>query len=120
MLVKYKKSYEKFAMGLLSFMPTEKDIKKLQQTMKSYENDENMHLFLWKDEEIIGLIGVQAVEGREFIIQHISVNPSFRHQGVGKQMVKALKGLYPDKEFRPNEFTASFMDKCDLDTGENG
>lgn len=116
MLIKYKKSYEKFAMGLLSFMPTEKDIKKLQQTMKSYENDENMQLFLWKDDEIIGLIGVNAADEREFIIQHISVNPSFRHQGVGKQMVKALKDLYPDKELRPNEFTAAFMERCDLDT----
>ena len=29
MLIKYKKSYEKFAMGLLSFMPNEKEIKTL-------------------------------------------------------------------------------------------
>ena len=62
MLIKYKKSYEKFAMGLLSFMPDERDIKKLQQTMKSYETDDHMQLFLWKDEEIIGLIGTEYLQ----------------------------------------------------------
>jgi riboflavin biosynthesis RibT protein len=118
MLIKYKKSYEKFAMGLLSFMPTEKDIKKLQQTMKSYENEKNMHLFLWKDDEIIGLIGVYEAEENEFVIQHISVNPSYRHQGVGKRMVRALKDMYPDTELRPNSFTASFLGKCDLENNE--
>ncbi len=35
MLVRYKKAYEKIAMGLLSFMPNEKELKKLQQTMKN-------------------------------------------------------------------------------------
>ena len=108
MLIKYKKAYEKFAMGLLSFMPDERDIKKLQQTMKSYETDEDMQLFLWKDEEIIGLIGTEIfVEWIE--IQHISVNPSYRQQGIGKSMVRALKELYPDKEIKANEYTASFL-----------
>lgn len=37
MLIRFKKSYEKIAMGLLSFMPTEKDVKTLQLTMKDYE-----------------------------------------------------------------------------------
>lgn len=41
MLIRYKRSFEKIAMGLLSFMPGEKDVKQLQQTMKSYEMDEN-------------------------------------------------------------------------------
>ncbi|RFU65592.1 GNAT family N-acetyltransferase [Peribacillus glennii] len=118
MLIKYKKSYEKIAMGLLSFMPTEKDIKKLQQTMKSYENEENMHLFLWKDEDIIGLIGVKSSDGQHLTIQHISVNPSFRHQGVGKRMIQAIKELYPDKELKPNEYTAPFMDHCDWEHRE--
>lgn len=111
MLIKYKKAYEKFAMGLLSFMPNERDIKKLQQTMKSYETDDHLQLFLWKDEEIIGLVGIEI-----FIdwiqIEHVSVNPSFRKQGVGKSMVRALKELYPDKEIKANEYTAAFLSKC--------
>lgn len=41
MLIRYKRSFEKIAMGLLSFMPGEKDVKQLQQTIKSYEMDED-------------------------------------------------------------------------------
>ncbi|MEW5551747.1 GNAT family N-acetyltransferase [Peribacillus frigoritolerans] len=112
MLIKYKKSYEKFAMGLLSFMPNEKEIKTLRNTMKNYETDENLQLFLWKDEEITGLIGIE-VSPTHIEIQHISVNPSFRKQGIGKTMVKAIKEQYPDKELKANEFTESFLDRCE-------
>ncbi|MGJ7919925.1 GNAT family N-acetyltransferase [Neobacillus sp. LXY-4] len=111
MLIRYKKTFEKIAMGLLSFMPTEKDLKKLQQTMKQYETDENWQLFLWKEEDIIGLIGV-IIEVDCLEIQHISVNPSHRHHGVGKEMVMALKEMFPGKGFKPNELTAPFIDKC--------
>lgn len=115
MLIRYKKAFEKIAMGLLSFMPNEKDLKKLQQTMKQYETEEGRQLFLWREEEdIIGLIGVLAVNEHKIEIQHISVNPSHRHQGIGKSMVKALKDFYPDKELIPNENTAAFIEKCDL------
>lgn len=114
MLIRYRKNYEKIAMGLLSFMPTEKELKKLQQTMKHYETNDDWQLFLWKEEEdIIGIIGVVLRTG-QVEIQHISVNPSHRHQGIGKKMVKALKDLYPNHELKPNEFTAAFLEKCEL------
>ncbi|HLO12529.1 MAG TPA: GNAT family N-acetyltransferase, partial [Pseudoneobacillus sp.] len=92
MLIRYKKTFEKIAMGLLSFMPNEKDLKKLQLTMKEYETEENWQLFLWKEEDIIGLLGVLYHDEENTLeIQHISVNPSHRYQGVGKRMVKALR-----------------------------
>jgi riboflavin biosynthesis RibT protein len=111
MLIRYKKTFEKIAMGLLSFMPTEKELKKLQQTMKQYETDDEWQLFLWKEEDIIGLIGV-VNEQDCLVIQHVSVNPSHRHHGIGKEMVNALKEMYPGKGFKPNEATAPFIDKC--------
>ncbi|QPA29912.1 GNAT family N-acetyltransferase [Thermaerobacillus caldiproteolyticus] len=114
MLIRYRKNYEKIAMGLLSFMPTEKDLKKLQQTIKQYETDDDWQLFLWKEEEdIIGIIGILMRDENVAEIQHISVNPSHRHQGVGKQMVKALKEMFPHYVFQANELTASFLDKCE-------
>ena len=114
MLIRYKKTFEKIAMGLMSFMPTEKDLKKLQATIKDYETDENLLLFLWKEEDIIGLIGVLNKEDENsFEIQHISVNPSHRHQGIGKKMVKSLKEMYPDKQISANENTAPFIEKCE-------
>ncbi|WP_071395641.1 GNAT family N-acetyltransferase [Bacillus tuaregi] len=114
MLIRYKKTFEKIAMGLLSFMPNEKDLKKLQQTIKQYESDENWRLFLWKEEEdIIGLLGGIWIDDSTIIIHHISVNPSHRRQGIGKNMVKALKDLYPDKNITANEETNDFFNKCD-------
>ncbi|MFC4324113.1 GNAT family N-acetyltransferase [Litchfieldia salsa] len=113
MLIRYKKNYEKIAMGLLSFMPSEKDLKKLQATMRQYEMEEDRQLFLWKEEDIIGIIGTQLLENEGLEIQHISVNPSHRLQGIGKKMVKALKETFPNKAIQPNEYTAAFFDRCD-------
>lgn len=115
MLIRYKKAFEKIAMGLLSFMPNEKELKKLQLTIKQYEESENWQLFLWKeDDDIIGLIGVLFNED-DMEIQHISVNPSHRHQGVGRRMVKALDELYPNKQLHANEEIASFFENCKLE-----
>lgn len=122
MLIRYKKTFEKIAMGLLSFMPDEKDLKILQQTMKQYECEENLQLFLWKEgEDIIGLMGI-SIDDDSVKIQHISVNPSHRHQGIGKAMVKSLNEMFPDKKLSANEKTESFLSKCDvnLNTEKSG
>lgn len=121
MLIRYKKTFEKIAMGLLSFMPNEKDLKILQQTMKQYETEENLHLFLWKEgEDIIGLMGV-LFEDNTIIVQHISVNPSHRYQGIGKAMVRALHEMFPEKSLTANEMTEAFLEKCDVcDDKEKG
>ncbi|MDQ0232905.1 GNAT family N-acetyltransferase [Metabacillus malikii] len=116
MLIRFKKSFEKIAMGLLSFMPAEKDLKQLQQTIKQYETAEDWQLFLWKqDEDIIGAIGVIFNGENTVEVQHISVNPSHRGQGIGKQMVNALKEMYKHKTVIPNHETEAFFEKC-LDT----
>ncbi len=113
MLIRYKKSFEKIAMGLLSYMPSEKDLKKLQQTIKQYDSDKNWQLFLWKvDEDIIGLLGGVWEDDSTFKIHHISLNPSHRGQGIGNSMVKALKDLYPDKQILSNKLTSAFINKC--------
>lgn len=112
MLIRYKKNFEKIAMGLLSFMPNEKDLKKLQQTMKNYETEENWQLFLWKNEDVTGLIGVLIEDENTITIQHISVNPSHRHQGIGSKMVFALNDLFPGWNIKSNEETATFCEKC--------
>lgn len=113
MLIRYKKTFEKIAMGLLSFMPNEKDLKKLQQSMKNYEMDESWQLFLWKEEDIIGLIGISFHDDLSYEIQHISVNPSHRNQGIGKKMVQALKEIHPNKTILSNDLTESFIHKCE-------
>ena len=74
MLIRYKKNLEKIAMGLLSFMPEEKkDVKKLQQTIKEYETNADWHLYLWKEEDVLGAIGIRIEEDNHVIIQHLTV-----------------------------------------------
>ncbi len=113
MLIRYKKNLEKIAMGLLSFMPEEKDVKTLQQTIKEYEINDDWHLYLWRDESIIGAIGVRIEDDLDAVIQHISVNPSYRNHGIGMKMVSEIKQLYEKKYVVcADEFTERFFNKC--------
>ena len=41
MLICYKKAYEKIAMGVLLFMPNERDLKQLQNSIKKYETEDD-------------------------------------------------------------------------------
>ncbi len=115
MLIRFKKRFEKIAMGLLSFMPDEKEVKKLQDTINEYESNDKWQLFLWKHEEdVLGAIGVYLDEGSQTaVVQHITVNPSHRNMGIGKDMVNALKNHYGTSyEVIPNDLTDKFLQKC--------
>lgn len=112
MLIRYKKDQEKIAMGLLSFMPEEKDVKVLLHTIKEYETNPNCHLYLWRDDGVLGAIGLK-MEGSNAVIQHITVNPSHRNLGIGKEMINAVKALYKDKHaICANDITDRFFKKC--------
>ncbi|QKY69239.1 GNAT family N-acetyltransferase [Lentibacillus sp. CBA3610] len=120
MFIRYKKNYEKIAMGLLSFMPEEKDVKKLQQTIKEYETNTDWHLFLWKEEDVLGAIGVRIENDINAVVQHITVNPSHRNSGIGKKMVEEIQNMYGDKyAVCANESTQQFLNKCTEDTQQN-
>lgn len=112
MLYRYKKSFEKIAMGLLSFMPKERDLKKLQQTMHVYEENSDWQLFLWKKEDdFVGLVGIEVAE-TYFTIHHISVNPSYRGEGIGHEMIAKIQEVMQNREMRATEETEPFIRKC--------
>jgi len=112
MLIRYKQAYEKIAMGLLSFVPSEKELPSLLNTIKRYEEEEDWQLFLWKEEDIIGIIGIEIV-GDIAELRHISVNPSHRNQGVGRRMVKQLQEIIGSKyQIVPSEQAKQFYEKC--------
>lgn len=114
MLIRFKKNLEKIAMGLLSFMPEEKEVKKLQQTIKEYETNPDWHLYLWKDEDVIGAIGVRIEDEINAVIQHISVSPSHRDTGIGKKMVNEVNKVYQNKyAVCADDLTQQFYNKCD-------
>ncbi|SEM12227.1 riboflavin biosynthesis RibT protein [Mesobacillus persicus] len=114
MLIRYNKNYEKIAMGLLSFNPNEKELQNLLKTINEYDKEQNLQLYLWKEEEgIIGVVGIE-LNDQEILLHHLSVNPSHRDKGFGKLMVEALLEIYPDNTLSPTETTASFLEKLDL------
>ena len=111
MLVRYKKTLEKIAMGLLSLMPQEKDIKRLMETIQHYEQDENWTLYLWKkDDEYVGTVGI-VEDNKTATIQHITVIPSYRGEGVALKMIHELQEMGYENIQATNE-TNSFVQKC--------
>ncbi|WP_066196468.1 MULTISPECIES: GNAT family N-acetyltransferase [Gracilibacillus] len=115
MLIRFKKRSEKIAMGLLSFMPAEKEVKKLQDTIQEYEVNEDWQLFLWKEgDDVLGAIGVRLdQDNHQAIIQHISVTPSHRNSGIGKKMVDELQKHYGSPyKLVANDVTRKFFEKC--------
>lgn len=120
MFIRYKKNYEKIAMGLLSFMPEGKDIKKLQQTIKEYETNPDWHLFLWKEDDVLGAIGVRIENDINAVVQHITVNPSHRNSGIGKKMVEEVQNMFGNKyAVCADELTQQFLNKCTEETQKN-
>ena len=112
MLVKYKSSFKKIAMGLLSFMPDLKDIKTLTETINRYENEDNWKLFLWKkDDDFVGVVGYIERDDGTILLEHVCVNPSYRSEGVGVQMVCTLEDRL-DKSLIGNEKTEPFLNSC--------
>ncbi|WP_017728132.1 GNAT family N-acetyltransferase [Halalkalibacterium ligniniphilum] len=112
MLIPYKPSQRKIAMGLISYMPKEKDVKKLQKTIDCYEHEESWKLYFWKSgEDFVAVIGLQVVEDGSAELHHLSVNPSFRQEGLGRKIIEEVKSrlngpLHATKE------TKNFLNSC--------
>lgn len=118
MLTKYKNTYEKISMGLLSLSPEEKDVKKLQETIRRYENDENWQLYLWKEEsDFVGIVGIYKQENESAILEHICVTPSHRNEGIGQKMLNGLYNLYQEN-LEPGKETINFFLKWNLEKKE--
>ncbi|WP_407371310.1 GNAT family N-acetyltransferase [Carnobacterium sp.] len=109
MLVKFRNSQNKMALGLLSLMLKEHDAKQLQQLMQLYEQNPDMEMYFWKEEEkYIGIIGIEVQE-KEFIIKHLAVLPSFRGEGIGRAMVSEIQKKYSDLTMNATEETEAFV-----------
>ena len=117
MLIRYKKIYEKIAMGLLSYMPGNHSVKALQETIQKYEIDEDWQLYLWKKgEDFIGLLGIE-ISPETYTLHHLSVNPSFRGEGIGKAIVEKIQEQFPDKKCLSTDETNDFLKRCNSKEG---
>jgi riboflavin biosynthesis RibT protein len=111
MLVKYKKAYEKIAMGMMSFMPQEHCLKQLQQTMGLYNDHAGWQLYLMKnDNTFIGLVGVEIFEDY-YMIRHLTVIPSYRGEGVARKMIEETHAMMKGREMRATSETYDFLSK---------
>ncbi|WP_100398480.1 GNAT family N-acetyltransferase [Bacillus sp. FJAT-44742] len=118
MFIKYKSSYKKIAMGLLSFMPEEKEVKKLQETIRLYEEEENRQLYLWKEnDDLVGVIGIYMHEDGTPELKHLCVNPSFRDEGIGRKMVSVLSQRL-GCEMVGSEETSGFLSCCENEVNQ--
>ena len=103
--------------ALLSYMPGEHSVKALQETIQNYETDDDWQLYLWKKgEDIIGLLGIEISEN-SYTLQHLSVNPSFRGEGIGKAIVEKIQEQFPDKKCLSTDETDDFLKRCNSKEG---
>lgn len=107
MLSRYKKTYKKIAMGLLSLAAIEKDLKSLQQLMVRYEADPHWQLYLWKEAgNVIGLVGIEQQLG-QYAIRHLSVIPSHSKEDISSVMLGNLQSIARFEKMRMANNTVS-------------
>lgn len=98
MLVPYIGRYEKVVMGLLSYIPEFKEFSELKEEMNKIDQHERK-IYLWKDadsDNIIGLVGFDQHDDTDtVVVRYLSINPSFREEGLTYDILTALKKEYP-------------------------
>ncbi|WP_416352975.1 N-acetyltransferase [Agrilactobacillus fermenti] len=112
MLVKYKRSYEKIAMGFLSFIPDLKDLNTLNNEITLYQDDDSHELYLWKNEsdDFSGIVGLE-VEDKYIVIRQISLSPSERGEGNSLAILDEVHALYPDHKMMGSFETTKLVAK---------
>ena len=118
MLYKYKKDYQKIAMGLLSFIAELKDISRLQSELKWYDAEDNRNLYLWKDDsnDFVGIVGIEENDDI-VIVRHITVSPPVRNEGVSFKILDDLQNLYSEKKIMGNIETTNLITKWEMKNG---
>ncbi|GEA92147.1 hypothetical protein PDA01_00400 [Pediococcus damnosus] len=97
MLVKYRDSFQKIAMGLLSFIPDLKDIDRINKELDWYASSDDRNLYLQKNEagDFIGLVGVEK-QGQYLMIHHLAFIPQQQTEGNEQDIFNSLTNYYPD------------------------
>lgn len=98
MLVPYIGRYEKIVMGLLSYIPEFKEFSELKEEMDKI-NQQERKIYLWKEadsDNVIGLVGFDQHDDTDtLVVRYLSINPSFREEGLTYDLLTALKKEFP-------------------------
>lgn len=94
LLVRYRKDYEKIALGLLSFLPELQDYEQLT-TVINTSLEKGFHIYLWKNTEDNHFIGIIILEeGDHYIlVRNISFTPTERS---GKNVFALLSAVHEE------------------------
>ncbi|WPP08375.1 N-acetyltransferase [Pediococcus inopinatus] len=97
MLVKYRDSFQKIVMGLLSFIPGLKDIDRINQELDWYAASNDRNLYLQKNEagDFIGLVGVEK-QDQYLMVHHLAFIPQQQTQANEQEIFDSLAKNFPD------------------------
>ena len=125
MLISSKNRNEKIVLGLLSYTyPSEEhpSIETQRQLLEAYQVTENADIYLYKTDESENYIGLVCVEisqvnqssqdeSMTLILDRVALNPSFREEGLGFEMYKELRDLYPQATVIGSNLTMEIVAK---------
>lgn len=98
MLVPYTNNFEKVVMGLLSYVSEFKKYDDLIEEMDRIKSG-SRSLYLLRDNDtqnIIGLVGFDVdSQDQILLIRYLSINPSFRKEGLSLEILNELKVEFP-------------------------
>lgn len=114
MLNNYRKEQRKIAMGLLSFHQKLTEYQSLLKEIDMYETEENLHLLFWTplgEQNIQGVVGIEVVQSESIILHDISINPSFRGEKLGFDLLDEVVQLYPEIKLYGTSATSTYLSK---------
>lgn len=114
MLTQYRKNQRKIAMGLLSFHESLKDQQHLLKEIDTYEGDDRYQLYCYyadNSDNVQGVVGVSRLEDQEIVLHDISLNPSYRGEGISITMMDELQAMYPNQKIIGTPATSAFLAK---------
>ncbi|MGM0217229.1 GNAT family N-acetyltransferase [Enterococcus sp. AZ126] len=114
MLNYYRKEQRKIAMGLLSFHQKLTKYHSLLKEIDMYETDADLHLLFWTPEgeqNIQGIVGIEIETSEAMILHDISINPSFRGEKLGFDLLNEVAQLYPETKIYGTLATSTYLSK---------
>ncbi|MEO1772933.1 MULTISPECIES: GNAT family N-acetyltransferase [Enterococcus] len=121
MITHYRKNQRKIAMGLLSFHKYLKEEHPRLKEIEHYEEGEPYQLYCYYYDEatnnVQGVLGIEQLNNQEIILHDISLNPSYRGEGLGFVMLDQLQEHYPEYHIIGTTATAAYLAKWKRKTG---
>lgn len=87
-----EQQFYEFLSSCMSPMPD-----RIQQESQLYQTSEERELYgLMQNDSLAGLVGIIR-EDQDIVIKHIAVHPNYRLQGIGSELIQAVKGISKSK-----------------------